>query len=157
MAGRRRPATLDNSGLFVKACIRYDFRYFHMGSLVRPRDEQAVTAVDDGSGDAGDLVGGLALTEYDLRKTLANGAVVVDAREAEVFEGLPLDAGQVPGPAFGVGRIQAAIADRVEQRAQRVERPNRRWRMLRHGCGFDSAKSPYLELRVVPSRRSLIL
>jgi hypothetical protein len=29
--------------------------------------------------------------------------------------------------------------------------------MLGHGCAFDSARSPYLELRVVPSRRSLIL
>jgi hypothetical protein len=29
--------------------------------------------------------------------------------------------------------------------------------MLRHGCTFDSAKSPYLELRVVPSGRTLIL
>ena len=83
MAGRRRHAPLDNSGLFMKACIRYEFRYLHMGSLVRPRDEQAVTAVDDGLGDAGDLIGGLALPEHDLRKTLADGAVVVNAREAE--------------------------------------------------------------------------
>jgi hypothetical protein len=157
MTGRRRHATLDYSGLFMKACIRYDFRYFEMGSLVGPRDEQAVTAVDDGPGDAGDLIGGLPLPEHNLRKTLSDGAVVVDAREAKVFKGLPLDTGQVPRPAFGVGRIQATVAHRVEQRAQRVERPNRRWRMLGHGCAFDSARSPYLELRVVPSRRSLIL
>jgi hypothetical protein len=30
-------------------------------------------------------------------------------------------------------------------------------RMFRHGFAFDSARSPYLELRVVPSGRTLIL
>lgn len=156
MACGRRHAALDNPGLFVKAGIRYDFRYFNMGSGIGPRDEQAVTAINNGPGDAGDLIGSLALAEDDLGEALANGAVVVDACEPQVFEGLA-GAGQVFGATFGVGWIQAAVAHRVEQRAQRIERPNRVWRMLRHGFAFDSAKCPYLELRVVPSRRLLIL
>ncbi len=90
-----------------------------------------MTAVDDGLGDAGDLVGGLALAEHHLWKPLADGAVVVDAGESEVLERL-VDGAGVPGAPFGVGRVEVAIAHGLEQRAKRVQRSEGRGRAFGH-------------------------
>jgi len=156
----RGHATLDNPGLFVKPDIRYDFRYFSVGYSIGPRDQQAVTAVDDGSRDAGNLFGGLALTKHDLGEALADGAVVIDPREPQIFERLTIRPCQIFGAPLGVDRIEPAITDGVEERAKRVHWSGdvgRGLGRLRHGFSFDSAETPYLELRIVPRRRSLIL
>lgn len=50
-------------------------------------DEEAVGALEDGLRDAGDLGGGLALAEDDLGDPVAEGAVVVDLREADIYVG----------------------------------------------------------------------
>jgi hypothetical protein len=156
MPGGRRHAPLDNPGLFVKLGIRYEFRYFGVSGSVCPRDEQAVTAGDDGLGDEGHLFGGLALTKHDLGKPLAVGAVVVHSGESEILEWLASRRGQIQGAAFGVRRIEPALAHRIEERAQRVQGTEGMPRVFLHELPFDSAESPYLELRIVP-RRSLIL
>jgi hypothetical protein len=155
MPGGRRHAPLDNSGLIVKSCIRYDFRYLGVSGSVCPRDEQAVPATDDGLGDEGHLLGSLALTKHDFGESLPVRAVVVDACESEVLEGLARR--QILGAAFGLGRIEPAVAYGLEQRAKRVEGVDRLPGVVLHGLTFDSAESPYLKLRIVPRRRSLIL
>lgn len=156
MPGRRGPAPLDYSGLFVKSRIRYDFRYFRVSGGVRPRDKQAVTAVNDGSRNEGNLFGGLALAKHNLRKPLTDGAVVIDACESQVLERLA-DAGKPPRAPLGIRRVEASFADGVEQRAQRVDGTDRVLGRFLHGCTFDSGKIPSIEWRVVPRRPSLIL
>lgn len=156
MAGRRRHATLDYSGLFVKSRIRYDFRYFRVGGGVRPRDKQVVTAVNDGSGNEGNLLGGLALTKDNFRKPLADCAVMIDAREAEIFERVA-DSGQPPRTAFRICGIEPALTDGVEECPQGIDGSNGLWRLLLHSLTFDSAKTSSLEWRVVPRRPPLIL
>ena len=141
----------------MKPRIRYDFRYVGVGGSVCPRDEQAVTAADDGLGDEGHLFGGLALTKHDLGKPLAVSAVVVDAREPQVFEGLATRLGEISGAPLGRRRIETPLAHGLKERAKRVERADGLPRIVLHGFLFDSAESPYLELGIVPSRRSFIL
>ena len=156
MADRRRHAPLDNPGLFVKAHIRYDFRYFNVSYGVRPRDQQAVTAVNDGFRDEGNLLGGLALAKHNLRKALSGRAVVVDPRESQVFE-RPIGRCQIFGAACRVGRIEPSFPHRVKQRSERVEGGNLARIRRRHRYTFDSARGAYLKLRIVPRRRFLIL
>ena len=156
MAGRRRHATFDYSGLFVKSRIRYDFRYFRIGGGVCPRDEQVVTAVNDGSGNEGNLLGGFALTKDNLRKPLADRAIMIDAREAEIFERVA-DSRQPARAAFRICGIETSLTDGVEERPQRIDGSNGLWRLLLHSLTFDSAKTSSLEWRVVPRRSSLIL
>lgn len=156
MPGRRGHAPLDYSGLFVKSRIRYDFRYVGIGGGVRPRDKQAVTAVNDRSRNEGNLFGGLALAKDNFRKPLTGGAVVIDPRESQVLERLA-DAGEPPRAPLGVRWVKATFADGIEQRAQRVDRTDRVLGRFLHGCTFDSAKIPSIEWRVVPRRPALIL
>jgi hypothetical protein len=156
MPGRRGHAPLDDSGLFVKSRIRYDFRYVGIGGGVRPRDKQAVTAVNDRFRNEGNLFGGLALAKHNLRKPLTGGAVVIDARESQVLERLA-DAGEPPRAPLGIRRIEASLADGVEQRAQRIDCTDRVLGRLLHGFTFDSAKIPSIEWRVVARRPFLIL
>jgi hypothetical protein len=156
MAGNRGHAALDNPGLFVKPDIRYDFRYFSVGQGVRPRDQQAVTAVNDGPRDEGNLLGGLALPKHDLGKPLAVSAVVVDARETQVFERLSIRCCQIFGASFRVSGIEPALPDRIEKRSQGVEGVGG-FRGGLHRFTFDSARAAYLELRIVPRRQSFIL
>ena len=116
-----------------------------------------MTAVGDGSGDASDLLGRLPLTVDHFREPLARGAVMVDACEPEVldrfthqpFEGMPL----------GVGRVDLAVADRVEKRPEGTG-PRARMRgmvLICQGLVFDSAESASIELGVVPGLGLLIL
>ena len=53
---------------------------------IRAGDEQAVAGGDDALGDGGDLFWGLAQAENDFRHSLPQRAMVIDAREAEIFE-----------------------------------------------------------------------
>ena len=86
--------------------------------VVGPRHEQAVTTVDDGFGDCGDLVGQLARTVDDLGKPLAHGAMVVDPCKIEVFEWIGLQ--PLKGAARSLFRVQPAVAHGVEQRAESI-------------------------------------
>jgi hypothetical protein len=79
-----------------------------------------VPARHDGVSDARDLVRGLAGPEDDLRESLTRGSVMIDPGEAEVLNGGLI--GQQLGPGFRVGRVQASLSDRVEQRAKGDER-----------------------------------
>ncbi len=49
-------------------------------------DEKRVPALNDSGRDGGDLIGSLADPEDDLRETLTNRSMVIDAREADVLE-----------------------------------------------------------------------
>jgi hypothetical protein len=53
---------------------------------VRPRDQERVARRDDTFGDGGDLVRGLSRAENHFRETLPEAAMVIDPREAKVFE-----------------------------------------------------------------------
>ena len=57
-----------------------------IGLSGRPRDQQVVAGGDDALGNRGDLRRSLALAEDHFGKSLADAAVVIDAREAQVLE-----------------------------------------------------------------------
>ena len=103
-----REAPFDDSGLFVEGRIRYDFRYGLKRGGVRARDEQAVAALDDGSGDTRNLGGRLPLSKHHFRKPLAGRAMMVDLGKPQVFD----------RPAAGPGRA-------VRRRPVRSGRPGR--------------------------------
>ena len=93
-----------------------------------------MTAADDRLGDARDLCRGLPLAEDDLGEALTNRAVMVDPGEAEVLERI---GGQLSeGLALGIGRIEPAVADRLEQGAK--GKRSRRGRIVcaSHGVGL---------------------
>lgn len=83
----RRAAVDDDAArhLFV-AGVGYVCGDGVVGGLGRAGYEQAVGALQQGVGYGRYLLRGFALPEYDLRETLAKGAVVVDFGEVEVFE-----------------------------------------------------------------------
>ncbi len=87
-------------------------------------DEQRVAAGGDALGDGGNLVGRLAGAEDHLRESLAEGAVVIDAREPQILEGkFPEETGE---PALGLGKVELAGLNLLEERAKR---------RMRHGEG----------------------
>ena len=65
-------------------------------------------------GDSHDLLGALTLSEYHLRHPIAESAVVVDQREADIF------VRQVPKLAYGRVDVRSAIGDGGEQFTESV-------------------------------------
>ena len=55
--------------------------------LIGPRDEEVVPGVDDRTADRRNLIGGLSGAEHDLRSTLPQRPVVIDASKAKILEG----------------------------------------------------------------------
>jgi hypothetical protein len=146
-------ATLNDPGLLVKVGVWHDLRNrFERGS-VRPRDEQTMAPVDDRLGDSGDPRGGFALAVDDFGEALAGRPVMIDEGETKVFERILLE--PIERVALGVGRLNPAVAHRVEKRAKGVER--RRMFLISQGFSFDYVKSRSIELAVVPTLRDSIL
>ena len=108
---------LDDSGLCVEMGVRHDFRYFGERGGIRPGDKQAVSALNDGMGNAGDLIGGLALSENHFRESLTSGACVIDAGESQVFNGRARQIGQ--RKLLGIGGAELTGRHGVEDRAKR--------------------------------------
>jgi hypothetical protein len=71
-------------------CLKSDVGYFLPdrieGASVSAGDEEAVAGCNDSLRDVRNLVGRLARTEHNLRKTLSESAVVVYACEPEILE-----------------------------------------------------------------------
>ena len=146
---RHVDSPLDDPGLFVETGVRHEFRYFAERGAIRPGDEQAVSTHDDGVGDPGDLVGGLALSE----DRLPGIPVVVRGRDRH---------GRTPGLRWR--RPPGRSRPDARRRRRSVRRPRRRRgsragsptrpvvdetrRRVRHGL-VDSVETSFLELRVV--------
>ena len=79
---------------------------------VDPRHEDVLAARRELTADANDLFGGLSLAKDDLGHALAESAMVIDGRVAEVGEG---KRAQLGGRVIDGGR---AIADAFEELAQ---------------------------------------
>lgn len=71
----------------------------------------------DGSRQLGNLFGCLPLTEDDLGKTLADGSIVIESREPEVFDAFSVDGGTEPSLGFLGGKVTGANG--VEERPER--------------------------------------
>ena len=67
--------------------VRYTAFYEVRGFARRSGDQQAVVGGDDPLGDRGNLLRRLARPENDFRKALAKCAMMIDAGEAQIFEG----------------------------------------------------------------------
>jgi hypothetical protein len=108
-------APLDDPSLSVKPYVWHELRSRDIRGVVCSRHEQTVSLSHDRFGDARDLVGRLALAEDDLGKAGAGGALVVDARKAEVFDARRLE--EFAGAVLGGVSVEAAVADGDEQAA----------------------------------------
>jgi len=111
---------LYDSGVWMELRVWYDLRNWFKGCRVSPGDQETMPASDYRLGDRCDLGRGLALAEHDLGKALPRHAMVVDAGEAEIFG--ELERQPLLGPPLGVSGLEAAVANGIEERTQRVER-----------------------------------
>jgi hypothetical protein len=64
---------------------RFSYNFVRVRS--RSRHQEIVFSRDNAFRNGGDLLGRFALAEDNFRKALPYAAVVVDARETDVFEG----------------------------------------------------------------------
>ena len=91
---------------------------------------------DDGLGDAGDLVWRLALTEDDFGKPLTLVPIVIDPCEAEVLDPVALRERSNLMACFPYR--QSAIANRFEERGDRIRAEDRGICLICQGFSFDS-------------------
>ena len=80
---------------------------------VDARDEEAAGAFNQPLGDSDDLFRRLPLAEHDLRQVVAEGAVVVEFGEPQVF------VGQMPQAVEGIVYAGFAARDGFQKRAER--------------------------------------
>jgi hypothetical protein len=84
---RRKPSDWSpHTFEFLKGGVGYFLPHRSERPLVGSGNQKAVPGPDDALGNGGDLVGGLALAEDNLRKTLPQAALMVDAGKTQVFE-----------------------------------------------------------------------
>ena len=108
----------DAAGERVLLRLRRDLAHRGTHVAVRPRHEHAPgAALDERLHDARDLLGSLSLREDRLRRALAQLAVEVDAREAEVAER------ERAQPLERLVRCRRSRPDLVEERAQIIAEP----------------------------------
>ena len=101
----------------MEAGVRHEFGYLTEGILSRAGHEQAMAAVDDGLGDAGDLTGGLALAEDHFGEPLSLDPLVVGANLVVALQTIvsrnidPLDATVVTVGFFKSGSAYNVIPE----------------------------------------------
>lgn len=103
MAVRAWHTSLDDSRVWVEPGVGHDFGNAVERLRVGSRHEQSIASAGDGTGNAGDLVRCLALTEDDFGESPAGPALVIDPGVAEVFCREPRE-----DQALGLGRIQSS-------------------------------------------------
>ncbi len=101
----------DDAGEFMEFCGAADAADGGVDSFVGAGDEDVVAgvrALEHGLRDGSDLGGGFSFAEDDFREALAEGAVVVDIGDADVFEGQMLETleGGFGGELFGLNLLQ---------------------------------------------------
>jgi len=77
--------------------------------LTRPGSHDCRAMFGETRGDLHDLLGALALTEYDFGEALAHVTVMVDTREPEVFEG------ERSEPCHRLVDVRGAVSDADEE------------------------------------------
>jgi hypothetical protein len=89
-AGLLRPgATIDRDGAsgFVVHGVWHGFLNLVETALIRSRNQDAIRAAGEARGNFRDLPGRLSLSQDDLRKGVAEGAMMVDLCETDVLVG----------------------------------------------------------------------
>ena len=79
---------------------------------VRPGHQDSVRVMENGLRNGGDLAGRLALSEHDLRKSLAKRPVVVNLRKVQVLKG------QVPKLGQDLVDVQPIVLEPLQQGPQ---------------------------------------
>ena len=76
----------DDARVGIVGCPGRDAAHSVKGRVGRSRYQQCRSATDDFCGNRRDLLGRLAQTQHDFREALPHGAVMIDSREAQIFE-----------------------------------------------------------------------